>query len=344
MSLPGDEHIVRKMPSGRRTNLALGILLLTAVLSGLASNTIGVDWPLDLATMHGVLALGIVFLGPWKSLVIRRGLRRQRKGNWTSLVLLGLTLTALLSGVLHSTGLTTHLGPLSVMQVHVGAAVIALAMAIQHFVRHPVPPRATDLNRRALLRATVLVSGAGMAWLGWQRTLHAIGWPGANRRFTGSHERGSGNPHALPVTSWFDDRIPDIDRDDWRVDIGGERASLTSITDRPQERFDALLDCTGGWYSVQTWEGVSLENLLEAGDWRSFEVRSATGYSLLFPMRDLGRVYLVTAMGGEPLSPGHGFPARVVAPGRRGFWWVKWVVSIQPSMRPWWLQPPLPLT
>lgn len=332
------------MTSGRRTNLALGVLLIGAVFTGLASNTIGVDWPLDLATVHGVMALAILGLAPWKSLVIRRGLRRRRAGNWTSLVLLGLALTAWASGIIHSTGLTTHIGPLTVMQVHVGAAVLTLATVVQHFLRHPIPPRTTDVNRRALLRGTVLTSGAGVAWLGWQRTLRALDWPGADRRFTGSHERGNGDPTALPVTSWFDDRVPLIDPDDWRIDVAGEVWTLASIDAQPHKGFDALLDCTGGWFSVQTWEGVRLDHLLEAGVWRSFEVRSATGYSLLFPIRDLGRVYLVTILGGERLSPGHGFPARIVAPDRRGFWWVKWVVSIQPSMRPWWLQSPFPLT
>ena len=42
-------------------------------------------------------------------------------------------------------------------------------------------------------------------------------------------------------------------------------------------------------------------------------------------------------------SHGHGFPARLVAPGKRGFEWVKWVTSIQVNESPKWLQPPLPL-
>jgi DMSO/TMAO reductase YedYZ molybdopterin-dependent catalytic subunit len=49
-------------------------------------------------------------------------------------------------------------------------------------------------------------------------------------------------------------------------------------------------------------------------------------------------------MGGEPLSPGHGFPARIVSSDQRGFWWVKWVTAIETSDVPWWLQPPYPLT
>ena len=45
-----------------------------------------------------------------------------------------------------------------------------------------------------------------------------------------------------------------------------------------------------------------------------------------------------------PLSVGHGFPARLVAPGRRGFWWVKWVDRIELQTTPWWWQPPFPVT
>jgi DMSO/TMAO reductase YedYZ molybdopterin-dependent catalytic subunit len=44
-----------------------------------------------------------------------------------------------------------------------------------------------------------------------------------------------------------------------------------------------------------------------------------------------------------PLSSGHGAPARLVAPGRRGYWWVKWVARIELRDEPWWLQPPFPL-
>ena len=37
---------------------------------------------------------------------------------------------------------------------------------------------------------------------------------------------------------------------------------------------------------------------------------------------------LATHVGGEPISPGHGAPVRLVAPNRRGFQWVKWVDRI----------------
>ena len=56
---------------GRRTNLALAVLLVTAVVSGLASQAIGVDWPLDTAVIHGAVALAILLLSPWKTSIVR---------------------------------------------------------------------------------------------------------------------------------------------------------------------------------------------------------------------------------------------------------------------------------
>ena len=107
---------------------------------------------------------------------------------------------------------------------------------------------------------------------------------------------------------------------------------------------DAVLDCTGGWYSTQRWDVVAVADLLgDTGD-RSFEVRSATGYRRLFPMRDAATTYLAVGYDGRPLRRGHGAPVRLVAPGRRGPWWVKWVVTVEPSARPWWQQLPLPAT
>jgi len=58
----------------------------------------------------------------------------------------------------------------------------------------------------------------------------------------------------------------------------------------------------------------------------------------------VGGALLATRAGGAPLSVGHGFPARLVAPGRRGFWWVKWVDRIELRSTPWWWQPPFPVT
>ena len=76
----------------------------------------------------------------------------------------------------------------------------------------------------------------------------------------------------------------------------------------------------------------------------SLVVASATGYRRRLPVTDAGTLLLATRLAGRPLSAGHGFPARLVAPGRRGFWWVKWVVSVEVDPAPWWRQPPFPVS
>ena len=75
----------------------------------------------------------------------------------------------------------------------------------------------------------------------------------------------------------------------------------------------------------------------------SLEVRSATGYARRFELVSVPGLLLATHLDGVPLDPGNGAPVRLVAAGRRGFWWVKWVTSVRASTRPAWWQPPFPL-
>ena len=336
---------MRERPSAsrRRTNLALLVLVPLAILTGLFANTIGLDWPLDPATIHGMIAIGIALLTPWKTPIVQRGLGRHRPSRWNSLVLLALIAITLGSGLLHSTGITNRIGPLTIMQVHIGAALIALVLIVFHYRSHSVPVRAVDLDRRAFLGLAKLGAAASVTWLAWEGVLQLTGSRGADRRFTGSHERGSMNPSAMPVTSWLDDRVQHIDGEAWSIRVDGTDVTLEDLESHQSDDVTAILDCTSAWYSEQIWSGVRLDRLI-ATERRSIDVVSQTGYSRRFPTRDLDCLWLVTRVGSEPLSAGHGFPARIVAPGRRGFWWVKWVVSIESSDVPSWLQLPYPAT
>jgi hypothetical protein len=318
--------------------------LVLAVVSGLASQAIGVDWPLDLTVVHGAVAFGVLLLAPWKSGIVRRGLGKRRPGRVLSLALLAVVLLVLATGLLHTQGGISRIGPLTVMQIHVGGGLLALGLAIDHYRRHPVRPRHVDVDRRAFLRASALTAAAAAFWLAWEGALQALTAPGADRRFTGMHQRGSHDPASLPTTSWLDDRVPTLSGDEWSVVVAGERLTLADLEAGPQETFTAILDCTGGWYSEQDWSGVRLDRIVDPGGSRSFVAWSATGYARRFPIADLDSTWLVTRLGGRPLSPGHGFPARIVAPARRGFWWVKWVVRVDLSPLPWWAQSPFPLT
>ena len=55
---------------------------------------------------------------------------------------------------------------------------------------------------------------------------------------------------------------------------------------------------------------------------------STTGHRIVLPPEDLARAVLATHVGGQPLSPGHGYPVRLVVPGRRGYYWVKWLARL----------------
>jgi DMSO/TMAO reductase YedYZ molybdopterin-dependent catalytic subunit len=314
-----------------------------AVLTGLFANTVGTEWWPAPAAVHGIVAFAIVALVPWKASTVRRGLGRTRSGRPASLLLLVLVLVAMASGLLHSTGSRSAIGPLTVMQVHIGSALLALGLIAAHARSRPVAMARADLDRRAFLGTATLGVVGVVTWHLWEGLLQLTGSSGAGRRFTGSHERGSFDPQAMPVTSWLDDRAPDIDPGGWTIRVDGRPLTLAQLAALPQDDVTAILDCTSGWYSEQVWTGVRLDRLV-ATDSASIVVRSATGYGRRFPARDAARMWLVTAAGGRPLSRGHGAPARLVAPGRRGFWWVKWVESVEPSASPWWRQLPFPAT
>ena len=153
----------------------------------------------------------------------------------------------------------------------------------------------------------------------------------------------------MPVTQWFTDTVPASTHNAITVVVGDQRARIPiSDLDRG-DRVRAVLDCTGGWYAAQDWAGVRLDRLLgevtdkDLPEDGSIDVISRTGYRRRFALRDARALLLSTSAAGQALSDGHGAPVRLVAPGRRGFWWVKWVERIDVVDAPWWRQPPFPL-
>lgn len=332
--------------AGRRTNLALFGLLAVALATGFLAYAIGAGWGRWVVVAHGAGGIAIVLLAPWKSVIARRGLRRRRPGRGASVAFTFLVAVTVLFGVLHATGLVVHMGPVTSMQVHVGAALVSIPLALWHVRARRVRVSRTDLARRSLLRAGVLLGGAGLAYGAIEGVVRLAGLAGGRRRFTGSHQQGSFRPRDMPVTQWLNDPVPEVDGSTWRLVVrtdDGERSWTYPEVASFGDRVRGTLDCTGGWYAVQDWEGVWLSRLVpDPGEARSILVRSVTGYPRRFPVRDLDRLLLATRAGGEPLDAGHGFPARIVATDRRGFWWVKWVESIELSATPWWWQWPFP--
>jgi hypothetical protein len=327
---------------GARTNLALLALLAVAFLTGwlaFAYATAPARWSL---VVHAAGGFAILALLPWKSMIARRGLRRPWPGRWASVLFGVLVLVSLVAGLLHSTGVLVYIGPLTAMDFHVGAAIAAVPFAIWHVVARRVRVRATDLSRRNVLRGGAVVAGAAIAYAASELVVKATGLPGAARRFTGSYEAFSFQPALMPVSSWLFDAIPLIDQTAWRLRAGGREWSYGELF-AFDDRVTATLDCTGGFYSTQEWAGARLDRLIGQADGGSIRVLSSTGYDRRFPVDHASALLLATRAGGQPLDPGHGFPARLIVPDARGFWWVKWVTSIEVDELPHWWQPPFPI-
>ena len=304
---------------GARTNLALLAFLAVAFITGwlaFAFATGPARWSL---IVHAAGGFAILALLPWKSMIARRGVARQRPRRWASVLFGILVLISLLAGLLHSTGLLVNWGPLSAMEFHVGGAIAAVPLAIWHVAARRVRVRPTDLSRRSVLRAGAIVAGAAVAYAGSEIMVRATGMPGAARRFTGSYEAGSYQPGLMPVSSWLFDAVPQIDQDAWRLPAGGRKWSYNELF-AFDDRLTAMLDCTGGFFSTQEWAGARLDRLIGKADGTTIRVVSATGYDRRFPIDQASSLLLATRFGSHALDPGHGFPARLVVPAGRGFW------------------------
>jgi DMSO/TMAO reductase YedYZ molybdopterin-dependent catalytic subunit len=333
-------------PPGRQTNQALLVALLFTFGTGVATVAIGSPSGAWVAIGHGICGLAVVLLIPWKSRVVRGGLRRARLSRWLSLLLAALALFTLIAGLGYATGLVRSIAGKPGLWVHIAVALALVPLVVWHVWARGIRRRRTDLSRRALLRAGALGVGAAGLYAAGEAAVRVLGLPGVRRRFTGSFETASFRPEAMPSTSWLLDAVPSVDPDRWRLTVkdgrGPRELTLAQLT-AYDTQVRATLDCTSGWYSGQDWTGVPLGTLLHSGPGaQSVYVHSVTGYWVRLPIRDLDRLLLATQVGGAPLSADHGFPARLVAPGRRGYWWVKWVDRIEVQTTPSWWQPLFP--
>ena len=324
-------------------NLALEALLLLSLLTGLGSWLVDLRWARPVTAVHAVSGFSLVLLTPRKVRgPVRAGFKRRRSTRLISAAFGVVVLGAVALGAVHATGLSHGVGVGSALWLHLLLGFAAIPLGLYHVVTRPVRPGRTDVSRRAFLSAGTVTAVAVTAVATQEVALRSFGVGGAHRAGTGSYEVGSFDPMRLPVVSWIDDRAPALEpRPVVRID--GRPVPVSAIAERARP-LRAVLDCTGGWRSEQDWDVVSLADLLGPGQGRSIQVTSATGYARLFSRSAARGVFVCTGYGGQPLRQGHGAPLRLVVPGRRGPWWVKWIASIDRSDRPSWLQLPFPPT
>ena len=303
--------------------------------------------------VHRVSGYGILFILVWKLRVVFSSLRLpgSRAPRYASIFLLSTLLMTLSSGLAWSLLGPYRLIGFSGVSWHINVGVLLVPIFVWHAIYQTRGfPISFWADRRSFLRLTG-VAAAGLA--AWQ--LAELGsrlgrTDAPDRRFTGSYEAKSFSGNDFPRTSWLNDRPRRVDLGSWTLHISGAVARNVSISyDELASLAEttATLDCTGGWYSTQVWSGTPVAGLLESAgpseSASSVTFRSVTGYYRRFSVEEAGRYLLATRVGGETLSHGHGYPVRLVAPGKRGFEWVKWIEHIEVNETSKWLQPPLPL-
>jgi DMSO/TMAO reductase YedYZ molybdopterin-dependent catalytic subunit len=346
--------------NARAVNVAILLLLTFELATGLGSFLVGNPGGQWVFLLHRAGGLALVVLLAWKVGIAARSYRRRGVTTGTALSAVAgiLFLGSLVTGGLWATlGLpwvpVPMLGSWTVLSLHVALSLLLIPLFVIHLgLRWPRPSRADLMGRRAVLRTLGLLVVGFVFWRA-QEVLSALAAPpGARRRFTGSREEASfaGNLH--PVTNWLSDPIPQVESGRWRLRIRGEVERETILSYEEVLTLGgavrrATLDCTGGWYTVQRWSGVPVAALLEQvgleDGARSLLFRSITGYVRRFSLDEASELLLATHVGDEELSAGHGFPLRLVAPGHRGYGWVKWISEVEVSRDPAWLEPPLPL-
>lgn len=323
----------------RLVNLALLVAVPLLVATGLLAWVTPPPIAEGLLVMHRVAGVGLVLALAWKYGIARRSVRRRVRGGFdVSLAVGGMASIALLLvlgiGLAWSIGIVSFDRPLaySPLNVHVFVGVALVPLMVAHAARRwESRPATRDLGgRRVALRALVLGVGAVVATAALDRV-------GLARRSTGSRAAASFSGNDFPLTIWAFDAVPTIDVANWRMQVDGDVVSPGAISYNdllalPSTEREAVLDCTGGWWTEQRWRGVKLAELLARhgvrASARRVDVVSLTGHAWSFPIVEADHLLIATHVGGETLSPGHGYPARLIAPDHRGFQWIKWVSHV----------------
>jgi DMSO/TMAO reductase YedYZ molybdopterin-dependent catalytic subunit len=342
-------------------NVALAVFLALQLVTGLVGLLGDTDPYRVVFWLHAIGAYGIVVLLFAKSMLVLNAVRRRpglTRARITLSLMALLLLAVLVTGLVWiSAGDAIYVFQSSVnwslINVHAYLALLFCALLVWHIVdRRWIVRVPAARNRAAFLRLAGVAAAGVVLWQVERTVQRLLDTGGSERRFTGSYERGTSFAGVFPEVSWLNDDPQPVDPFSWRLVVDGEVGQELELTREriaalPQRRLVAVLDCTGGWYTEQEWRGPMLGDVLALagpnGAAESVLVSSVTGYARRFSLEKAQELTLATQVAGAPLTHGHGFPARLVVPGERGFEWVKWIdrVSVLDSNEL--LQPPLPL-
>ena len=202
---------------------------------------------------------------------------------------------------------------------------------------------AAAFSRRAFLARlpSAALGGAALLFIGTQLL-----------RSTGGGARRSHSGRPTPEVTLTEDFYvvsknlidPAVDAEGWRLRVGGLTRRMLELTHadilalQTVEQFVTLQcisnEVNGDLLSNAAWTGFPLRRLIEmaepaaAASFVSF--RCADDYTESLPLEVATRedVLLVHAMNGAPLTDKHGFPVRLLVPGKYGIKNPKWITEI----------------
>ena len=341
-------------------NVILLLLLAAELGTGLFGLVSGSSDRAIFLHLHRIFGFAILAVFLWKGRNIFSSLARLKRrrakrpapipyGSLATMLLLTLSVALALAW--------SHTGPFqfqgfSGVSWHIYVSVPLAPLLLWHAFSHRWTLRPVFWAQRRNFLRTGGLALAGLAlWQIAEFSAFGLKLPGSQRRFTGSYAAASFSGNSFPSTSWINDDPQPIDPASWVLRVTGHVERELTL-DYPEiaahkTQLTVTLDCTGGWHSTQHWTGIPLRQVLDrAGlkpDAASVTVRSITGYTRRFSIDETDELLLATTVGDETLSHRHGFPLRLVAPGRRGYQWVKWVTALEVNDTSKWLQSPLPL-
>lgn len=193
-------------------------------------------------------------------------------------------------------------------------------------------------SRRGFL-TIVSVAGAAVVALTAGQSFRVF--DGAN--VFGARKQGVG-PNGLPVNRTA--AAAKIENDalspDWTLTVSNgattrsfSRAELLAL---PQHTVELPIACVEGWSQLATWRGVRLGDLVDSVGAHGGTTIKATSLerNSSYAVMHMGPEYVrddltlvALELNGETLDLDHGYPARMIAPGRPGVLQTKWLSTLE---------------